>query len=279
MFHFGQAYQAEQYQPFYWQGSHGGALMVHGFPGHPGDMRAIATHLHQRGWTTDVPLLPGFGSQIDQLPEYRYEDWIATMQSHLNKIVSTYRPAILVGYSMGGALSMALAARTNIDALILFAPFWRLEHILWQMLPTLKWVVPSFKPIKLLKVDLDADDVRAGLLEMMPDLDISDPNARHSLENFRMPTHVIDQVRIAGQNGYAHAAKINVPTLIVQGTKDDLVAPKLTRALAEKISGPVTYVEVAADHALLEDSQPSWSQVVDAVDTFIETNNLGAMNE
>ncbi|QPC81406.1 alpha/beta fold hydrolase [Phototrophicus methaneseepsis] len=277
MFPFGPAYQGEHYQPFYWRGTHGSALLVHGFPGHPGDMRAIATHLHDKGWTVDVPLLPGFGSQIEHLPEYRYEDWLAATRSHLGKLIANnQRPNVLVGYSMGGAISMAMAADFDIDALILFAPFWRIEHMLWRMLPALKWFVPTFKPAELLRINLDDETFQAGLREIIPGVDFADPTTRSSMESFRLPTHVIDQVRVAGQNGHANAANITVPTLIVQGTRDDLAEARLTRKLADELSAPVTYVEVDCDHALLEDSQTCWPQVIEAVDAFIDMYHLGS---
>lgn len=277
MFNFGEAYQGEHYQPFRWEGTNGGGmLLIHGFPGHPGDMRTLATHLKPQGWTLDVPLLPGFGSQIDSLPETCYADWCVAMQSRLQRLVTAHKPAILVGYSMGGAIAMALAAKYPIDALILLAPFWKIDHVLWRTLPALKWLIPSFRPIKLLDVNLQSPMMRSNIHEIMPTLDLDDPETVKALQNFKMPTRVIDQVRIAGQNGFSHAPTIEVPTLIVQGTRDELVLPHLTRHVAERIPGPVTYVEVDSDHSLIEPDQPGWSAVAEAVDAFIQNNRLGA---
>ena len=47
------------------------AVLVHGFGGTPAEMRGLAEALHRQGWTTEVPLLPGFGSDIATLTERR----------------------------------------------------------------------------------------------------------------------------------------------------------------------------------------------------------------
>ena len=46
----------------------GAALLVHGFPGTPADMRPLAASLAAAGWDVDAPLLPGFGPEIITLP-------------------------------------------------------------------------------------------------------------------------------------------------------------------------------------------------------------------
>ncbi|MCA9887212.1 MAG: alpha/beta fold hydrolase [Anaerolineae bacterium] len=277
MFNFGAAYEGEHFQPFIWDGTNGGAmLLVHGFPGHPGDMRTLANHLRPQGWALHAPLLPGFGIELDQLPERSYEDWCEAVDAHLQRLIAIHRPVILVGYSMGGAISLALASRYPIDALVLLAPFWKIDHILWRTLPALKWLVRSFRPIKLLDVNLESPMMRSNIHEIMPKLDLDDPETVRALQDFKMPTRVIDQVRIAGQNGASHAPTIQVPTLVVQGTRDELVLPHLTQQLASRIPGPVTYVEVDSDHSLIEPDQPGWPAVAEAVDAFIQDNRLGA---
>ena len=59
------------------------ALLVHGFPGTPAEMRPLAQALNERGWTVRGLLLPGFGSDLDTLPFRRAEDWTRSVRNAL----------------------------------------------------------------------------------------------------------------------------------------------------------------------------------------------------
>jgi alpha-beta hydrolase superfamily lysophospholipase len=54
------AFQGPEHLPFLWPGGQPAALLVHGFPGTPAEMRPLGEALHQAGWTAQGILLPGF---------------------------------------------------------------------------------------------------------------------------------------------------------------------------------------------------------------------------
>ena len=58
------AYQGPEHEPFFWEAGEPAALLVHGFPGTPAEMRPLGEVLHEAGWTVHGVLLPGFGPQI-----------------------------------------------------------------------------------------------------------------------------------------------------------------------------------------------------------------------
>jgi pimeloyl-ACP methyl ester carboxylesterase len=60
---------------------------------------------------------------------------------------------------------------------------------------------------------------------------------------------------------YQVLPKVHAPTLILQGTQDDLVQPKLTRQLSHRLPHLRQYVEVHADHNLISPQSAAWSQV------------------
>jgi esterase/lipase len=69
-------FQAEDHQPFTWRGNGPAALLVHGFPGTPAEMRPLAESLHAQGWTTQGVLLPGFGPDFPSLMERHPQEWV-----------------------------------------------------------------------------------------------------------------------------------------------------------------------------------------------------------
>lgn len=120
-------FTAPEHTPLRLPGKHNGAaLLVHGFPGTPLEMRASALALHEQGWTVSAPLLPGFGKEIETLPEKKWSDWLQALQAEWHILRQSHSPLVLVGNSMGGALSQSLAAQYPPDLLILFAPFWKI---------------------------------------------------------------------------------------------------------------------------------------------------------
>ena len=60
---------------FYWKGSSVGILLIHGFTATSVEVRGLATHLHQAGYTVAGPLLPGHGTSPEEMNRYSWKDW------------------------------------------------------------------------------------------------------------------------------------------------------------------------------------------------------------
>ena len=73
-------FQGEEHRPFLLNGDRGAALLVHGFPGTPAEMRPLATVLNNAGWTTKGILLPGFGAEIETLGGRDPADWVESVR-------------------------------------------------------------------------------------------------------------------------------------------------------------------------------------------------------
>ncbi|NDJ62255.1 MAG: alpha/beta hydrolase [Chloroflexi bacterium] len=268
---FAAAFSAEKHQSFTLTPADdpvGGALLVHGFPGTPAELRPLAESLRTAGWVAQGILLPGFGPQIATLAERRMEDWLAALRSAATALKAEHRPTLLIGNSMGAALTLAAAAEIRPDGLVLVNPFSKLDNILWNFLPALKFVVPKFKPFSLTKIDFADPEARAGIAEFMPDADLDDPTVQQQIKDFSIPTRILDEIRRAGVAGYQAAPQIPMPVLIIQGDRDMLVSPASTQALAARIAGPVTYHEVDGEHNLINETQACWSQVEQLVRAF-----------
>jgi carboxylesterase len=237
------------------------ALLVHGFPGTPAEMRPLAKSLNERGWTVRGLLLPGFGSDLDTLPRRRAEDWIRAIKEALVDLRATHNPIMLVGISMGAALSLRVVQETPADGLVILAPFWRLSSVVWPLLPVLCRLIPSLKPFQLVNVDYHDSGVRSILKKFFPRINPDDPQARRKLRDFILPTGMFNEIRRAGIAAYRAAAQVRVPVLIVQGIKDEVARTRMTRKLLRRYAGPVRYAEIPATHDLLDATQPVWGMV------------------
>lgn len=265
------AFQGEEHTPFLWEGGSPAALLIHGFPGTPAEMRPLAGVLHRAGWTVQGVLLPGFGREIATLPERHYGEWLAAVLAALEVLRRVHRPVILVGHSMGGALAIRAAAQAGaeIAGLVLLAPFWHLQHFIWPLLPYIRIVVPQFSPFRLIRPDFKNPELRKGISQFFPGADLDDPQTQQAIKQIKLPIAMFNQIRSLGRSAYRLAPRVAAPALVIQGTADDLVRPALTRTLIARLRGKVQYVEVNADHNLTRTSQPAWTRIEQALTDFI----------
>ena len=266
-----QVFQGPEHLSFFWPGeSDAVALLVHGFPGTPAEMRHLGEALWQAGWSVQGLLLPGFGAQIASLGSYRYQDWVAAVTAALGAMKREQHPVLLVGYSLGGALSILAAAQAPADGLALLAPFWQMEGG-WQgkLLPVLKYLFPYFRPFD--KADFSDPKVREAVSYFAPDIDLDDPEVQAAIRDLGIRTRTISELQKAGRAAYRVAARLSLPTVIVQGMEDDLVKPGHTRKLAQRVRGPVEYREVQAGHDLLKPENAAWAEVRQSVLDFSAT--------
>ncbi len=253
-------FQNKEHQPFFWNGGQPAALLVHGFPGTPAEMRPLAAVLHESGWTVHAPLLPGFGPDIATLFERDHTEWVNAVQSALAELRQRHQPVLLVGHSMGGALALQVGAHHPPDGLVLTAPFWQLGEW-WQ-----RWIGLLLKPfVRRLQpfktVDFTNPDVRQAILNFMPGLDLDDPDLQAEIRDFALPTRIFEQLLNVGKKAYRLASQINSPTLIVQGTQDETVPANRTRRLLKQFSRPVRYEEIPTGHDLTRAHDPGWPAV------------------
>lgn len=267
-----EAFQGEEHQPFLIEGDHTGAvLLVHGFPGSAREMRPTAELLNAMGWTTKGILLPGFGPEIETIANKAYTDWVNAVEKAFVDLRRFHHPVLIVGNSMGGALAIQTVAKHGADGLVLFSPFWKVDHFLWGLLPVLKHVVPRFKPYKLFKPDFQDPEFQKGTRNFFPNADFDDPEFQRMTLELEIPTHLFDQIRAVGAGAYQAAPDVHAPTLVIQGAQDELVKPTLTKQLLARFGGATSYVEVDAAHNPAHPDHTAWNDIVEHIQQFAQT--------
>ena len=235
-----------EHAPFVFSGGETGALLIHGFPGTPAEMRPLGERLGAAGIAAHGLLLPGFGPEIARLGEMRRDDWLSAAAAEWASVRAAHARAILIGYSMGGALALQLAAASPPVALILLSPFWQLGGWQAQLLPVLKYIFPSIAPFQ--KADFTDPAVRQQVAAIAPGINLDDPETRQFFrEQVRLPLGVLDEVRRLGREAFRAACEVIAPTLILQAAGDGTVAAQETRALAAEMPA-ATYREVPGNH-------------------------------
>jgi carboxylesterase len=246
------------------------AVLVHGFPGTPAEVRPLAAALQAIGWSVRAPLLPGFGPDWGTLRERRWTEWRDAVASSLATAATSGAPVMAVGFSMGGALTMAaLEAGAPADAAVLIAPFTRFGDRRALLLPLLRRVLSDLRPYE--RADLDDPSLRRELTEKLGDVDLDDPATRDRVrKEVVVPTAAVDELRRAGLHAWHVAPRLPVrPTLVVQGLRDTTVTPPTTVSLLRRLRGaPRRLMLAGADHRVLRPGALGHDELLRALQRF-----------
>jgi carboxylesterase len=258
-------YGDPDHQPFSFDAGPSRALLIHGFLGSPRDMRPLARELAQAGITARGLLLPGFAQDPDQLQHVRATDWLDAARAAWVETRAGASRSTLIGFSMGGAIALRLAAEAGMapDQLILLAPHWKFADRRAAILPVAKWVVRRFNPFG--RIDFDNPDTRRTLADLAPGADLDDPVVRRQLRNvLSIPTHALDELRRINKAAATAAARsLSAPAVILQGLQDRTSLPAYSRRLATRIGADL--LEFPGDHLIVDPNRPSWATVRDAI--------------
>lgn len=99
----------------------GSVLCLHGYTGSPYEVRTTADAFAARGFRAVGPLLRGHGTDPAALNHVRWQDWLDDAVAAFHALPAD-APRVLVGCSMGGLLALHIAARFDVDAVVLLAP-------------------------------------------------------------------------------------------------------------------------------------------------------------
>ncbi|MGH9138034.1 MAG: alpha/beta hydrolase [Acidimicrobiales bacterium] len=212
-------------EPYTADGGPHGALVLHGFTGTPHSVRGIGQALAEAGFAVELPRLPGHGTAIDDMLDTTFDDWSGEAESALGRLrarLPDHGRVVVVGLSMGGALTVWLATR----------------HADLAGIACINPVVEPSGPLRELAVAAVADGT-----EVFPGIgsDIADPDSTE-LAYEGTPLRPLITLFDAIDSFQARLAKIDCPLLLLNAPNDHVVPPSNSDHLAASVSGPVERV-------------------------------------
>ncbi|MEV0095725.1 alpha/beta fold hydrolase [Streptomyces sp. NPDC050738] len=132
-------------EPYRHEGGEVGVLLCHGFTGSPQSLRPWAEYLAERGLTVSLPLLPGHGTRWQDMQLTGWQDWYAEVDRELRALLERCTTVFVFGLSMGGTLTLRLAAKHGdaVAGLVLVNPANKVHGLAAQALPVVRHLVRS----------------------------------------------------------------------------------------------------------------------------------------
>jgi carboxylesterase len=106
---------------------------VHGFNGNIDEIGYLDEYLREKGLDTHTVLLDGHGSTKAALRKSSHTSWIGSVEPVITELARKYKRVNLIGFSMGGLISVCLASLPGVDKIVLINTpiyFWNLKIIL-----------------------------------------------------------------------------------------------------------------------------------------------------
>lgn len=233
-------------EPVFLKGSNGRAvLLIHGFIGSPAEFGRLPKLLHEKGFTVSAPLLPGHGTDPRHFSGTKPAELEAFVLGEYTKLKESFSDVTLVGFSMGGALSILTARKVKVDRLVLLAPYIRIAHQWYYIFPVefynalfMNFIPYTYRPAHFKQIN------KKEAIGLIVDYDY-------------LPLKGADTAIKLSNKASKEAAKLELPTLIIHGAQDRATdkrqSLRLVRELKKKnvclfVALPNTNHMVMLDH-------------------------------
>lgn len=201
-----------------------GALVLHGFTGNPSSMRELAEAFATAGYHVEMPRLAGHGTAVADMVPTRWSDWSGDAERALGSLTGRCSKVVIVGLSMGGALTLWLASRhPGVAGIVCINPL--VQPVAEEMMQAIGGMVD-------------------GGIETFPGIgsDIADPTVTESSYP-ETPVRALQSLFVDGVGPLsAQYPSIRVPLLLFSSVNDHVVEPAQGDFLAGAYGGTVERV-------------------------------------
>jgi len=216
-------------EPYFQRGGDIGCLCLHGFMASPAEVRWLSEHLAGQGYTVFAPRLPGHGMDFRRMTRSGWRDWYAAALDGLQVLRSQCKQVYGVGHSMGGMLTLLLAAEGLVDgAAVLAAPVMFSSRIM-SIAHWLKYVLPYTDQTDRSKLPeiIRMEQTRRG--------ELISGRVRYD----RWSTAAVAEIYQLSAVVREHLARIQTPLLLVYAQADETAPPENMQLILNSVRSPI----------------------------------------
>lgn len=248
-------------------------LFIHGMWSTPGAFKQIGPRLAQAGYAiTAADYRNAAVAKARSLAAVGLADYVSVLEGMVQAMPE--KP-VIIGHSMGGLIAQLLAVRVQPKALVLLSTAPANGATLLPQFSALKsvWSVTSTWQFWKQETSLSRADAMYGVYNNVPTEEAEAEFRAHVPDSGR----VLAQIALASFDGGKAAtvdyAQLSCPALVLVGDADRITPKDISRATARRLSGPVTYKELAGFGHWVVGAQAA-PIVADAMLEFLRTHDL-----
>ena len=214
-----------------------GVVLLHGFTGAPQEVEPVGRSLADIGVGSIGPMLPGHGTTEMDLQACKAHQWTEAALETLDRAASRWDEVIVGGLSMGGALSLQVAAREGARIRGVFSLATPARLVGWRV-----WALPIAAPL------LRTVSKKPG--------GISDPALMRDRVGYdRIPLFSVRELVSLLVEVRREIPRIDLPTLLVHSKKDRTIPIESLTEIQSLLttSSVETVILERSDHVVTQD--------------------------
>ncbi|NIA13476.1 MAG: alpha/beta fold hydrolase [Nitrospiraceae bacterium] len=204
----------------------GAVLFVHGFLGGANNFAELPDQVAEAGWRVRVMRLPGHGTSPKDLRETTADELANAVLTEATALKAKYGRVVLVGHSMGGALSTLTAAQADVDGLILGAPYFGVTHYWYYGFTPKTWIRIASPFVRWL--------YKGSVIVL-----VNRPEAKKQILSYRWtPVEGVTTLMEIGRrvNQPAVLDAVTCPVLLLHGAEDGAAEPAAAHAALARMA-------------------------------------------
>ena len=201
------------------------ALLCHGYKSSPAQFRQMAQFLSELGLLVYVVRLDGHGTSPKNIKDISWQDWYQSLQRGYAALSNVSDDISVIGFSTGGLLSLLKGSKSRrskkITSIISINSALKLQDIRAKFVPGINLWNELLKKI----------NIKSARMEYIDD-NSQNPEINYTRNYLKGVQELGELMNICDDN----LEKVKFPTLVIQGDKDNVVAPISGKIIYDKIS-------------------------------------------
>jgi carboxylesterase len=225
-----------------------GVLLIHGYTGSVVEVRPMGEYLAEQGLTVRCPLLPGHGTNPQELTQIRWQEWGNRVETELDSLRERCGTVFVGGLSLGSLLTLWLGSRyPEIAGLVVMAPAMKFQNRLAPLALGLRYLL-KYDPFR-----------------SLGDEDLVDPEGIERNWCYdELPWWGLGEVFLLRRLVIKSLPLVRQPLLIFQGRRDAKLTPGAPQTVYEGVASTdktVVWLEHSGHNLLIDGEREAvWAQ-------------------
>ncbi|MHA1124229.1 MAG: alpha/beta hydrolase [Candidatus Heimdallarchaeota archaeon] len=240
-------------EPFRFEADGPKVLLIHGFTASPTEMLPIGKYLHKKGYDVHSVLLAGHGTTPEDLQTKKKDDWWLSVRNVFKKTTDF---DYVIGFSMGALLAAraAVVYRNQLKGVVIISPFLKIKPKIISKIAFLFPLAKYFKPYFSKSAETE---------QFFKD------NKLISYVKYPMSA-VHEAVKLSKYTERKILRSVKIPTLVIQGEKDDRVDPENYKIVMDKIKTEEKEVVLLPNSEHIVTVGPDKKLLMKSIKVFLE---------